>query len=907
MAEEIVTYFRANVDELEEALKKGEKDVGEFETQANASANTVDTLGKASGNAAPKVRLLSAASQSAAKSETELATAGNKAAVSQEQLANSTDKTSGKLNIFQRIGSGISSTFQSLVNGVKGFGSGSKEGFDTAIKGGSQASGVIQSLGGSLTSAVGSTGGLGGAFSALTGPIGIAAAAVTGFIANFSRLDTVGVALDGLKIQFDGILNRLTSFEGFKGLFDPVTQAKDAAAAVFLAKSLDEIEDKQRAVAVGNAEADKQLASLNQKLRDRTLTEQQRLDVADEITSIEVERSKTEEQLLQKRVEQAQLAIELSKSQGIAEEDLSDTQRDALAQAEVDLKTAQARSISLTETVERRRNQIVEGGINERLAAEKKAIADADQARREAAQKEAERIQKLKQTEAIEGQIITVTTQLEDEDLKSGLSEIDIKLLETERNAQRTADNIKKSFDGLRVLAGLQNDAGEATPKASTPEGQAQSQELSAREGNILGQVNTASVEAQNKLMAVEAAKQLKLAKDTADAVQAVINTAQQNELEAIREKYEKLNELVDKNTEDEVDKIRQKGELLVAEQREIIERRQALEENVNPDTKGVDSSDDAFDALFENRAKANEEEINLIREKYEEINEIVDESFDSDGEKQAAHNAATLAMDQELFEAMQEQKLEQDEIEAERQAQAVAIATETSEQMSNLIARAVEDGKVSAEEFGKTLVLILLDTLEKILLIKALEITGILIEKGAESGGLPGAILGAVAGALIVGLLEGAFAALKSQVAGNYQGDPYIEGRPDYSGRDGYLRRLDKGERVVTAKDNDKYWEPLEAMRKGRFDDWMSNEMKPVFSFTPALNADMQLMERVNNYMDGDVGQRMAQSIMFPKYFDRNLVKSNDRQTEELRENNRLLRALVANTSKKERHERSW
>lgn len=825
MAEEIITYFKADLSELEAAVSKGEKLIDGYEDTTNKATDAELQLGNAAGNAAAKVTMLGGATSKTATSEQQLAVAGNKAAASQTNLGAATEKSAAKLNIFQRIGQSISNTFKSITGGVKGFGDGAKTAFDKASVSGGKAGGVLQSLSGSLTSAVGSTGSLGGAFTALTGPIGIAVGAVSAFIANFSRLDSVQNVLTAISTQFDLVKDRLTSFEGFAGLFNSKEFAKDMIFSAQYAAALDLLEDKQRAVNVSNAEAEKQIAGINQKLRDKTLTEEERLAVAAEITAIETDRAKKEEDNLSLAVGLTQKLIEKKREAGIAEEDISDELKDQLAGQQAALLQAQTRRIQLTETVERRVNLIIEQGLNERNAAEAKATAAREKAAADAAKKEQERLAKESKIGELKGQILEITATVDKESLNDGLSEVDRKVAESDERFQKLAKSINDASVALRKMVG------EGTPQADTPEGKDAINKINTEQTTSIQVIGTAALEEANKIRAIEAAKQLDIEQSTQERINEIGLSESEKRIASVEREY---------------------AELL-----------------------------DANERFIENKLQQDANRIELEAERDAEIRELKNEIADEEAAKEAA-----------------------------RQEAYIEILASTTEQATALIAQAAAEGELESEKLAKALLGIALDALEKILLMTVLQIIANSTAKGAETGGAPGAAVGLIAGVVIGAIIKGLFTAVRSQVLANYKGDPYVEGTPQWSGRDGYLRRLDKGERVVTAKANQEHWEPLQAIHEGRFDNWLEGEFDKRVDLSPfALNLpDMDLMHSVNKYMDGDTGQRLAQSIMFPKYFDRNMVKATERTNQELQTNNTLLAVIVEQNKRSNKgHKRSW
>lgn len=249
---------------------------------------------------------------------------------------------------------------------------------DTATAKSSKGVGTLfGSIGEGAKSAASSIPGIGGLFSSLGGPIAIAAGAVAGLIANLTRLDGVSKFVDGLSFSFDALGQRLTSLQGIKSLFDPATFAKDYAMGQAYAEILDGIDAKQRDIDSSNADADKQIAGLNQRLRDRTKSDEERLATADQITAIEIDRAEKEEAALKTKLDLIKFEIAARKIQGTEEDQLSDELLNRQNEAEVAITRAQTARIALTESVERRRNGIVEEGASERARIEEKEQANA--------------------------------------------------------------------------------------------------------------------------------------------------------------------------------------------------------------------------------------------------------------------------------------------------------------------------------------------------------------------------------------------------------------------------------------------------------------------------------------------------------------------------------------------------
>ena len=435
MAEEVVlTVFKAETAELDAALAKSTAGLDKLGKEEEQAAKSGKDLTASLGNLAAKNAMVVESSARAAKA---INTVGKETAAAGKQA-------SGLGGIFGKIGSTISGAFNSIKGAAGSF---------------------FSNLTSQLQSAVPGVGGLGGAFSALTGPIGLAAGAVVGFIANFSRLDSVSTFLDGISIQLGFIGDRLANFD-FRGLFDPATVAKDAANAQILANLADQLQDKQLEVNKANADAGVELAKLNNKLRDRTKSEQERLAIADQITAIEAKRNKDELAFIDAQIFAQKLANN-QQLQGLGE--VSDENKKKLADLEAFRANTLASSIALQENVERRRNSITEQGAAERAAIEAKTEQQrAAAAAKAAAQREKDAATRIE----AEKNLATTLANLETEGLRAGLTAEDQRIFDIEKRYDDLAANVKASFDKLRALPGA-DVAG-----------------LNASEGTALGKVN---------------------------------------------------------------------------------------------------------------------------------------------------------------------------------------------------------------------------------------------------------------------------------------------------------------------------------------------------------------------------------------------------------------------------------
>ena len=242
---------------------------------------------------------------------------------------------------------------------------------------------------------------------------------------------------------------------------------------------------------------------------------------------------------------------------------------------------------------------------------------------------------------------------------------------------------------------------------------------------------------------------------------------------------------------------------------------------------------------------------------------------------------------------------------EADLQAERARINNERNEALNQ-----------AERDAGRQRTRILLDTLQKVLTILIGEVVIKQTAQGGATGGVAGAIAGQAQAAIITAILTGLFSALISSVAGAYRGEEYITGRPDIPGasRDAYLRRVHKGERIMTAQANKEHWEPLQAIHKGTFDRWKADNLTVVWDPIMALGTPlgrtslehMTVMPMINQYLEGDTGQRMAASVQLAKYYDVNIVKGLQATRKEQRRTNDIL-ASIAQQRNDRRSGRHW
>ena len=801
MSEEvIVTLFKAETAELDAALNRvegGLRDVTKAEADA---AKAGDNLNGTMGSLAAKTAAATEAANRNAAALQRTATAARQAGQATDQAA----KSGGAL---ARAGQSIGGVFGRIGTSLSSFGQSVKAAFASATGSAGSLQKTLGSVGQEIISTASSVGGLGGSFSALLGPVGLAAAAVGAFIANFSRLDSVKTALEGINIQAGFIGDRLANLD-FSGLFNPATVAQDTAQAQLLATLGDTLFDKQLDINKANAAAEVQLASLNQQLRDRTKTEQERLKIADQITAIETKRASQEEEFIKGQILRQRLA---NNAQQERLGEVSDDNKKLLTDLEVALANAQARSIQLTETVERRRNSIIEQGLNERQAAEAKAQAEAEKraaaAQAAAAKREQEQQQNLQQTAQLKDKLEQDKQALEDESLRASLSRNEQEIFDIERAYDKRRETAAKLYSDLSKLAQQRGDTGEVERLA-----QEQATQIAA------------ITEEQNRVVNAKVQEQLaeeqKIRVEGQRRIQDSLLTEEEREVQAVQDKYAKL----------------------IEETRKFY-----------ADAAGITDEGKRIEA-------------ELIAQRDREIEE------------------GRAARDREAQEAQ-----------AQRQQATLGLLSDSAAQATEIVGAAAANGQLTAEEASKALTLLALDTIEKLVLMNAINAQTGAIAFGTAAGGPAGTLAGLVQGAAVAALIKGLFAALKASIQGAYTGEAFIDGPAAFPGesRDAHLRRVHYGERIVTADANRKHWDILQAVANDRVEDFVNSRY-----VIPAINA----------YMSGDTGQRMASSVMLAQYYDKNIVTELRRNREALDGLPIALAGLLAKPNARTRgHRRYW
>jgi hypothetical protein len=778
--EVIVTKFEADLSGLD-------KGVSDYEKQLNAASGATDKLdakttdlGASVGKLGPKFEVVK---QSAERTHKEIDLTGQSIDQLKAKLATLTKARGGLIDpkAIAKSNADIAAVrgqITKLETSVKGAKAGAGGLFSSITQGASQAAPGLSNV----TSLFGGMG----------GPIGIAAAAVAGFIANFSRLDSVKVFFDAVSIGFDTIGDRLANLD-FKSFFDPKTQAEDAAFALTVANNLDAIAESQLKINKANAEAEKSIAGLQQQSRDRTKTEEERAAILDRITGIEAKRAKDEREQLGVQILNQRI---INKKQLETLGEVSDANAAALNELQVQQINADTAAIALTENAERRKNQLLEAGASERVAISAKAAAAIAKADAEADKNAEARAQ-------AQGKVDGILDTLAAE-----------QLARTQTDAEKEIAVTVKKFDALTQAT---TEGFEKIRAASPPGEQAA---LFQQEADAL--------------IAIDKAKDAELAALSKARTDAAAKTQEEN-LDRLR-----------KSLLSETD----------------LQREAALQQ--------LDADLATAEQTIKNTDEFNAFRIARVKQTEEEIGKILTDA------QQAQLDADTKALEDR--KALQEQ-------------QTALLQTAATDALA-LVVQAAASGKDVQEQASKAIIGIFLDTLEKIIQGQIVAITAGSTAGGAAEGGPAGAVAGLATGIALSAIIKGLFAVFKAQIAGNYQGDPYVSGTPMWSGRDGHLRRLDEGERVVTKKANLKHWDELEAMRTGGYDDLIYRK-----HIAPAIEAlGFNDMGTVNTFVGSDTGQRIAQSVMLAKFYDAGIVGQLKRSERQGREQTEILARIERN-----------
>jgi hypothetical protein len=475
-----------------------------------------------------------------------------------------------------------------------------------------------------------------------------------------------------------------------------------------------------------------------------------------------------------------------------------------------------------------------------------------------------------------------------DDALKAQISGLNVALQDAETESVRLTEKVAVRREG--IVAGeearkeaIRQKAREARKKAEEQEAKNAEQRVQAQaklddvlNGLADDRLARTQTDAEKEITATEK-KYADLQKVAQEGIQKLREASPPGAEAAIAQQEANILVQIETAKQEELAAVRQKSAEELAKERE--DGREQLRKTLLDDTElqreAILEQFDADVALAEKSIENLEERNETIRKLTEQAQKELTAIVTTEEQKRI--DAETAAAEQRA--ALQQANLD-------------LIKSFAEQSLATLVQSAAE-GKGLQEEAAKQLLVLLLDTVEKIVLLNAINAQTGAIALGFSTGN-PAA--GIIAGIAVTAIIKGLFAAVKSSILGNYKGDDFVGGdgsRPMWSGRDGFLRRLDYGERVVTGKTNAKYYDEMQAMEDGNWDRYLDNNYILPAIESIRYNDD----ERAVKFVQTDMGQRMAASITLPRMFDKNIVESQMAQSKEQRRTNKLLEEMVHNT----------
>ena len=852
MADEqvIITRFTSDLSSFEAGVKEYTDLMNQAEGAAKKLDGTEQKLNTTTGSLADKFDAAAESAKQAADSTTQLA-----------------DKTKQSTSIFDRAGQSIkqfgTNVVQSIGNAGKSLTSfkGLSGGIGNIFKGvgtaGTAAFGQIKQ---SIFGVVQSIPGIGGIATAL-GPVGIAAAAVgAGLFKVITNLDAGKTAVEGLGIGagvvFDKLTGTLAKVGGlisdvFGAIAAPFEKANQAVSDLFgsLTEKFPIIGEVFDAISSGVEFVINNLTPLGALFESFSFGQ----DIANQLDQLE------ESQL---GVNEAVAANETLLAKNVAQ------LRNTNLTAEERLKIADDITRIEEENLKLKQDQLrTELGILQAQAAQ----------------------QKLDKGEV-------------DDALNKQISDLKVALSNAETESVRLTEKVAVRREGIVAQE-------EARKKAIRDKAEADRQK--AAEKAAAAREKREQEEAKRAEQRVEAQAKLDdLLNQLADEQLARTQTEAEKEVTATEKKYEDL----EKVARDGIEKLRevsppgaeaaiaqQEANILVqiakAKEEELAEiRRKAAEDLAKEREEGREK-------LRKQLLDETEAEREAILEKFDEDVALAEKSIENQAERDEVIRKLREKAEKDLtgvISTAEQERLELERAAAEernrREQERIDILKNASADALGILIQSAAEGEALSQESSKALLLLMLDTLEKIMLAQAFQaqamVTGAPTPDNIATGGISGTIKGIAMFALIKGL----FSAVKGILTANYTGDPFVGGdgsKPMWSGRDGFLRRLDYGERVVTGKTNAKYFDEMQAMEDGRWDSYLDNNY-----ILPAIEAlRYNDDERAVKFVQSDMGQRMAASITLPRMFDKNIVQTQMQVSKQQRRTNELLEAMVHNT----------
>jgi hypothetical protein len=828
----IVTKFTADLTDFESGVKVYNDQLKEAEGLAKNLDKTEQKLSNTTGSLADK---FDAAAESA-----------KEAAEGTEELNTEVKKSS---SFFERAGASIktfaSNTKTSIANAAKSLTSfkGLSSGIGSVFGGvGKTASAAFGSIKNSIGGVVQSIPGIGGIATAL-GPVGIAAAAVgAGLFKVITNFDAGATAVQGLGIgagvAFDrlsgGIANAAGKVSDFFGdLFEGGTIVGD----VFGAISDGVVFFIEKLTPIGaileslgiTAEGLKEDFAFGQLIANQLDEQADKQLVVNETLA-------ANETVLAKNLAQLRNVNLTAEERLKIADDITRIEQDNLKikqdQLRADLAILQAQAARQIAT-----KGEVDDALKAQISALNVALQDA----------ETESV-RLTEKVAVRRESIVAGEEARKEAIRQKAREARKKAEEQEaKNAEQRVQAQAKLDDVLNGLADdrLARTQTDGEKEITATEKKYEDLQKVAEEG--IAKLREASAPGAEAAIAQQEA-----------TILVQIETAKQQELAEVRQK-----------AADELEQQRAEGReqlrKTLLDDTEL--QREAILEQFDADVALAEAS-------IENLEERNETIRKLTEQAQTDLTKIVTE------EEQKRIDAETAAAEESI-------RLREEQFASIKQAAADGLG---------ILIQSAAAGEGVSQESSKALLVILLDTLEKVILAQALQGQALVTTAPTPDNIATGGVSGTIKGIAMFALIKGLFTALKGVLTANYTGDAFVGGdgsRPMWSGRDGFLRRLDYGERVVTGKTNAKYYDEMQAMEDGNWDRYLDNNYILPAIESLRYNDD----ERAVKFVQTDMGQRMAASITLPRMFDKNIVESQMAQSKEQRRTNRLLEEMVHNT----------
>jgi hypothetical protein len=712
---------------------------------------------------------------------------------------------------------------------VRQFALGARDGFRTAVKEVGGLSGIVQQvgakikgfgaagsaafkqLGAQVTNVAGQVPLIGG-FAAALGPVGIAAAAAAGGLLSIVKnTDAGATALEGLGVTGGAIFDRITGLA--KSFFDTFTNSDTVIGKI--AGALGEVAGVLFNIVTGPLQLLGEFTGITDALKSDLEFGQQIANQLDELADKQL------------GVNEATAKNEITIRKNLA------ALRDTTKTTEERLKIADEITAKEEENLAIKRTQLTQ----------ELAILKAQAARQQ----------------ALKGEV--------DDALKAQISGIQTSIFNLEAESVSLTERV-------------------AARRAGIVEAEEQRKEAARQK----------ALEAQRK----REAEALKLAEQRAAAEQSLDNvldgianerlarqqSEDEREVQAIKDKYakfeqatlegiEKLRAAAPPNQQSEI--TRREAEAILLVETAKNEELAALEAKRAAEIEQTRA--EALEKIRTSLLTSTEREREAVQAKYDELFALAEQNITDEDELERRRLELARAREAELTGIVTDEERKRTEAQAaelERRAalqeQNAQLLTDFAVNATGIIAQAAAAGEDISEKASKAIVALLLDTLEKIILANAFQVQAISAGAPDPANVASGGIFGIARGIILAGLVKALFGAAKAAITANYLGDPFVGGdgtSPTWSGRDGYLRRLDKGERVVTSKDNAAYWDDLEAMRKGKWDDHVLDRY-----IAPAIAAlNWEDDRRAADFVASDFGSRVAGSVQLMKYHDANIV----------------------------------